>query len=775
MSANTNNIQQLYVAYFGRPADVNGLAYWENVVAAQGGDTTAVSAAFAASEEYKAGFAGLSNDQVVNTIYNNLFHRDAEPAGIAYWSLLLSLGEITVDNVVTQVAAGALTTDATALAQKVVAAEAFTAALVTTPEILSYSGNGANALAKAWLAGVFDATSEHTAEGTLPTTIASLAGAISGDTFLLTTGVDILTGTNGNDNFVADNTGATATSSHADSINGGLGIDTLKIYSAGAAATLDAIPTLTSVENLWINGAEYSTKTLDVSTITGLTGVTLDAPKELAGATVTIKETGVAVTLSNFAAVGVGAETFAIASTADTSAAVTLNGFTKAVGGIVPTLDLNGAAIKTLNLTDAGAASSITLTNTGTALKTINVFGDKAVTITDNAAVAAAVTTVNGSTDTGGFTYDASAGNVAANFAFTGGSGNDTLIISNVGLLALTSGSQLAGGGGTNTLTDTLWANSAADYTAVNATTGFQVLGDVNGGAIDASQLTSINHFAVSTVAGSLITNLASGAIVDDTVAGALTTSSTVAVGTVVLNLNINKATAAGIAITDVTTGFNQINVVSNGTSANTVAFTNSDNTNFVVTGANGLSASFVGGTTGSTFDAHGLIGALTLTDSGKGDVILTGSGVTSITEAGKFDTLTYLSGHTNAVTLNSYDTGAAGYTTGVTTVDKITNFVLNQDVLTDTFAGALTQGTELGATAGTGIVATGAFAAASNFIASVYATAGTATHAVAWSDGANTYVAEFTGVLHQAHVVELVGLHNATQIGAGAGGIIVG
>ena len=86
MSSNTNNIQQLYVAYFGRPADATGLAYWETVVAAQDGSTTAVSAAFAASAEYTATFAGLSNDQIVNTIYNNLFHRDAEVAGLTYWS-----------------------------------------------------------------------------------------------------------------------------------------------------------------------------------------------------------------------------------------------------------------------------------------------------------------------------------------------------------------------------------------------------------------------------------------------------------------------------------------------------------------------------------------------------------------------------------------------------------------------------------------------------------------------------------------------------------------
>ena len=121
MSANTNSIQQLYVAYFGRPADVTGLAYWETQVALAGGSTAAVSAAFAASAEYTATFAGLSNDQIVNTIYNNLFHRSPEPDGLIFWSNLLTGGKINISNVVTQIAAGAQGTDSVALAQKKVA------------------------------------------------------------------------------------------------------------------------------------------------------------------------------------------------------------------------------------------------------------------------------------------------------------------------------------------------------------------------------------------------------------------------------------------------------------------------------------------------------------------------------------------------------------------------------------------------------------------------------------------------------------------------------
>ena len=75
MAVYTDAIQKLYVAYFSRPADAAGLAYWEGVVTAAKGSTAAVSAAFAASAEYKAAFAGLDEYHIVDQIYLNLFGR----------------------------------------------------------------------------------------------------------------------------------------------------------------------------------------------------------------------------------------------------------------------------------------------------------------------------------------------------------------------------------------------------------------------------------------------------------------------------------------------------------------------------------------------------------------------------------------------------------------------------------------------------------------------------------------------------------------------------
>jgi hypothetical protein len=168
------DIQKLYVAYFNRPADPAGLAYWETVVEGAKGSTAAVSAAFAASAEYKAAYAGMSNADIVNTVYTNLFGRAAEDAGKTYWAGLLDAKKITIDAVVTQIAAGAQGTDLTAYNDKVLASAQFTAAVDTDAEKAGYSGDAANKVAKAFLSGITDANSLAAS-----TTPAALNGAVA--------------------------------------------------------------------------------------------------------------------------------------------------------------------------------------------------------------------------------------------------------------------------------------------------------------------------------------------------------------------------------------------------------------------------------------------------------------------------------------------------------------------------------------------------------------------------------------------------------------------
>jgi len=186
-------VQELYVAYFGRPADVAGLDYWTNVVAAQGGSTTAVSASFATQPEYIVQYFGKTNAQVVDQIYANMFGRASSTTdGRSYWVNLLNEGKVGISTIVAEVANGAQGADADSVENKVAAATAFTAALDTAAEQAGYNGTSALALAKAFITGVTtDATLTNAiAPAALEATVAGVVKA--GTPFSLEASVETL-------------------------------------------------------------------------------------------------------------------------------------------------------------------------------------------------------------------------------------------------------------------------------------------------------------------------------------------------------------------------------------------------------------------------------------------------------------------------------------------------------------------------------------------------------------------------------------------------------
>jgi hypothetical protein len=280
MGVYTQAVQQLYVAYFNRPADVAGLAYWEGVVANANGDTSAVSAAFAASAEYKAAYANMDAYHVVAQVYQNLFGHAPDLPGLNFWGQALLNGQMTVDNVVTQIAAGAQGTDMTAYNNKVAAATAFTAALDTPAEVLAYNGDAANAAAKTFVSSVTDDASlaAAIAPAALDATVSGIVDAGNkGQTFTLTQAQDIIVGTAGNDtiNVTTFNpaTGATGVQnlSSIDSIDGGAGKDVLNLDLTGGVNSLSGV-TIKNVETINLAGAA----TADASTFQGATTINFD-------------------------------------------------------------------------------------------------------------------------------------------------------------------------------------------------------------------------------------------------------------------------------------------------------------------------------------------------------------------------------------------------------------------------------------------------------------------------------------------------------------------
>ena len=88
---NEEQITQFYIGYFSRAADHDGLSYWDG--RADAGMTTGqIAASFAVQPEFAAIYGGLSNSALIDRIYDNLFDRDPDAEGLAYWTNELNNG-----------------------------------------------------------------------------------------------------------------------------------------------------------------------------------------------------------------------------------------------------------------------------------------------------------------------------------------------------------------------------------------------------------------------------------------------------------------------------------------------------------------------------------------------------------------------------------------------------------------------------------------------------------------------------------------------------------
>lgn len=161
-------IQGVYVALFGRPADPGGLAFY-NEATGGGADLTPIIGNLTASAEFQARFAGQTNAEIINSIYQSIFGREAEPEGLAFFLGELQAGRQTLETIAINILDGAQGSDVATLAAKLEAADLFTARLDLEIEINAYVGNDAAAIGRAFLAGV-DAEN--------PTTIAATDAAI---------------------------------------------------------------------------------------------------------------------------------------------------------------------------------------------------------------------------------------------------------------------------------------------------------------------------------------------------------------------------------------------------------------------------------------------------------------------------------------------------------------------------------------------------------------------------------------------------------------------
>jgi len=131
-ASSISKVQQLYVAYYGRAGDPAGVDFWATTLDANGGNVSEMINQFGNSDEYTNGIGTGSVTEQVTSLYQQMFNRAPETAGLEFWVSEISSGKRTLGEVAVAIAESALSDDATILANKVTVAEHFTAQISTT-------------------------------------------------------------------------------------------------------------------------------------------------------------------------------------------------------------------------------------------------------------------------------------------------------------------------------------------------------------------------------------------------------------------------------------------------------------------------------------------------------------------------------------------------------------------------------------------------------------------------------------------------------------------
>ena len=119
-------VEAMYVAYYGRPGDPDGVEFWAEELELSAGDFAAIIDDFGTSAEYTNRFLGLSDEVLVDNLYQQLFSRGADAQGLAFYVDRLQSGESSLASIALQIYDGVQGLDALIIANKLAVAHAFT-------------------------------------------------------------------------------------------------------------------------------------------------------------------------------------------------------------------------------------------------------------------------------------------------------------------------------------------------------------------------------------------------------------------------------------------------------------------------------------------------------------------------------------------------------------------------------------------------------------------------------------------------------------------------
>lgn len=241
----------IYIGYYDRAADPAGLAFWEDVVGEDGFNLVSITTLFAAASETQALFpffadpSSTTPSAFITQLYQNLFNRDPDAAGLAFWTEQLQNavdgveGSLTVGQIITSIIEGAQEADAAIIMNKITVALDWTDsanAAGTTFDLDGVSGASARSIIDD-----VDGTDSSVVTAKATTDAFFAAGGpgapvVPGETIILSADSearDNLTGTEGNDTFEAYNMELM----DGDTMNGGSGRDTLTFFNSDDGRT----------------------------------------------------------------------------------------------------------------------------------------------------------------------------------------------------------------------------------------------------------------------------------------------------------------------------------------------------------------------------------------------------------------------------------------------------------------------------------------------------------------------------------------------------------
>ena len=160
VAASEKQVQELFIAYFGRPADAGGLAYYANALDSGTHMVDDIASGFAGSDE-AALVVALETERYVESVYRQAFGREYNPQiDSTFWIDSIDSGEYTKEIAMLSILNGASGSDATAVENKGKVAATYSAAQKSNKK--DYSGSAVD-MAKAVLSAVTADTETLTA------------------------------------------------------------------------------------------------------------------------------------------------------------------------------------------------------------------------------------------------------------------------------------------------------------------------------------------------------------------------------------------------------------------------------------------------------------------------------------------------------------------------------------------------------------------------------------------------------------------------------------